>query len=29
VAVRDTADRQGPLLTFSAGSWQRFTASLR
>ena len=29
VAVRDTTDRQGPMLTFSAGAWERFTASLR
>jgi hypothetical protein len=29
VAVRDTNDRQGPVLTFSAGAWARFTASLR
>jgi hypothetical protein len=29
VAVRDTTDRQGPMLTFSAGAWKRFTASLR
>jgi Domain of unknown function (DUF397) len=29
VAVRDTTDRQGPMLTFSAGAWARFTASLR
>jgi hypothetical protein len=28
VAIRDTADRQGPMLTFSAGAWERFTASL-
>jgi len=29
VAVRDATNRQGPLLTFSAGAWERFTASLR
>lgn len=29
VAVRDTTDRQGPMLTFSARAWGRFTASLR
>jgi Domain of unknown function (DUF397) len=29
VAVRDTTDREGPMLTFSAGAWERFTASLR
>lgn len=29
VAVRDTTDRQGPMLTFNAGAWERFTASLR
>jgi hypothetical protein len=28
VAVRDTADRDGGTLTFSAAAWQRFTASL-
>jgi hypothetical protein len=29
VAVRDTKDRDGGTLTFSAGVWERFTASLR
>jgi hypothetical protein len=29
VTVRDTTDRQGPMLLFSAGAWARFTASLR
>jgi hypothetical protein len=29
VAVRDTADRQGPVLAFSAEAWERFSASLR
>ena len=29
VAVRDTTDRQGPMLTFTPGVWARFTASLR
>jgi hypothetical protein len=29
VAVRDTTNRQGPTLTFTAGVWERFTASLR
>jgi hypothetical protein len=29
VAVRDTTDPRGPMLTFSAGAWERFTASLR
>ena len=29
VAVRDTADRDGGTLTFSAAAWERFTASLR
>ena len=29
VAVRDTQDRDGPVLTFDAGVWERFTASLK
>jgi hypothetical protein len=29
VLVRDTTDRDGGTLTFSAGAWERFTASLR
>lgn len=29
VAVRDTTDREGPLLTFTARAWGRFTAALR
>jgi len=29
VLVRDTTDREGPLLTFGAAAWERFTASLR
>jgi hypothetical protein len=29
VAVRDTTDRGGPMLTFGVGAWERFTASLR
>ena len=30
VAVRDTQDREaGPVLTFDAGVWERFTASLK
>jgi hypothetical protein len=29
VAVRDTTDRDGVTLTFSADAWARFTASLR
>jgi hypothetical protein len=29
VAVRDTKDRSGVMLAFSAGMWERFTASLR
>ena len=29
VLVRDTTDRQGATLTFSAGAWAEFTASLR
>jgi len=29
VLVRDTKDRDGGTLAFSAGAWERFTASLR
>jgi Domain of unknown function (DUF397) len=29
VMVRDTTDRQGATLTFSAGAWAEFTAALR
>lgn len=29
VLVRDTADRDGAVLGFSAGAWAAFTASLR
>lgn len=29
VAVRDTKDRQGPALTFSAEAWRRFASQLR
>lgn len=29
VMVRDTTDRDGVTLTFSAGAWENFTASLR
>lgn len=29
VLVRDTTDRQGATLTFSADAWAEFTASLR
>lgn len=29
VAVRDTTNRSGGMLTFSAAAWERFTASLR
>jgi hypothetical protein len=29
VAVRDTTDRDGGTLTFSAAAWERFTASVR
>ena len=29
VAVRDTADRQGVMLTFSAEAWQTFLDTLR
>ncbi|WP_020576964.1 DUF397 domain-containing protein [Actinopolymorpha alba] len=29
VAVRDTKDRQGPVLTFPAGEWKAFTSSVK
>lgn len=29
IAVRDTTDRDGGSLTFSAAAWEQFTASLR
>lgn len=29
VAVRDTANRDGDTLTFSAQAWERFTASVK
>jgi hypothetical protein len=29
VVVRDTADRDGGVLTFAAGAWQSFADSLR
>ena len=29
VAVRDTADRSGPVLTLTADAWRAFTATLR
>jgi Domain of unknown function (DUF397) len=29
VMVRDTTDREGPMLAFGAGAWERFTGSLR
>ena len=29
VAVRDTKDRQGPVLVFSPREWRAFTASVR
>ena len=29
VAVRDTTDRQGPVLRVSSADWQRFTAGIR
>jgi hypothetical protein len=29
IAVRDTVDRGGVTLTFTADAWARFTASLR
>ncbi len=28
VVVRDTKDREGAILTFPAGAWTRFTASI-
>ena len=29
VLVRDTADRGGPVLTFTAEAWRAFTATIR
>ena len=29
VLVRDTADRSGPVLSFTAEAWQAFTAAIR
>jgi hypothetical protein len=29
ILVRDTTDRRGPMLTFSAEAWETFAASLR
>ncbi len=29
VAVRDTKDRTGPVLRFSAEDWRKFTASIK
>ncbi len=29
VAVRDTADRSGPALAFTADAWRTFTATIR
>ena len=29
VLVRDTADRDGPVLTFTAEAWRAFTATIR
>ncbi len=29
VAVRDSKDRQGPVLTFTPAEWQEFTAAVR
>ena len=29
VLVRDTADRSGPMLTFTAEAWRAFTATIR
>jgi hypothetical protein len=29
VLVRDTTDRSGPVLTFTAASWRAFTAAIK
>jgi hypothetical protein len=29
IKVRDTTDRVGPMLTFTAGAWRTFTADVR
>jgi hypothetical protein len=29
VLVRDTTDRTGPVLTFTADAWQTFTATIK
>jgi uncharacterized protein DUF397 len=29
VQVRDTADRNGPVLTFTADAWREFTTAIR
>ena len=29
VLVRDTTDRDGPVLTFTADAWRAFTAAIR
>ena len=29
VAIRDTTDRQGPMLAFSADAWQAFTGTIK
>lgn len=29
VAVRDTKDRQGPVLRFTASAWRRFTGQVK
>ena len=29
VLVRDTADRSGPVLTFTGAAWRAFTAAIR
>ncbi|MGH3405613.1 MAG: DUF397 domain-containing protein [Streptosporangiaceae bacterium] len=29
IMVRDTTDRQGPMLTFTPDTWRAFTASMR
>jgi len=29
VLVRDTTDRNGPVLTFTADAWRSFTATIR
>jgi hypothetical protein len=29
ITVRDTTDRRGPMLTFTADAWRAYTASVR